>query len=149
MSKEQLLQELADAYEQIIAAATQIWQRGCVGEATGWGPREIIAHIAGWEVITAVRIPGIVAGLPPFELADKAQENAMDDAINAALVTMAGNQSLEVICSILRRAYRRNIEFLRTLDDRFFQPGDYVYRSLQEIIDHCSEHRRQLVPAQV
>jgi hypothetical protein len=28
---------------------------------------------------------------------------------------------------MLRHAYQRNIEMLQTLDERFFQPGDYEY----------------------
>ncbi|HWZ20104.1 MAG TPA: hypothetical protein VNW73_14995 [Ktedonobacteraceae bacterium] len=29
-----------------------------------WGPREIVAHLAGWEVMASVRIPRIVVGIP-------------------------------------------------------------------------------------
>jgi hypothetical protein len=149
MSKDRLLQEMAEAYERVIAAATEASQQGPNGVADAWGPREIIAHIAGWEVMATVRIPKIIAGLPPLESGDEAQQAVMDDAINAAFVALIGEQSLASVCDILRRAYQSNIEFLKTLDDRFFQPGEYVYERSKGVIEHCQEHTEQLASAQV
>ncbi len=144
MPKEQLLQALADAYESLVAAATAAERRGVTRGPDGWGPREIVAHLAGWEVMATVRVPRIAAGLAPMELADEAQQTVMDDAINAAFVALAENQPVEVLCAILRRAYRRDIEILETLDGRFFRPGEYVYERTQGIVEHCHEHAQQL-----
>ncbi len=140
MSKEQLLRELADAFEQLIAAATAAAQHGLTRKGNDWGPREIIAHMAGWEVIATVRIPRIVAGMPLFEYEDETQQTVMDDAINATIVAMIGDQPLVTVCDILRRAYQSDIEMLRKLDDRFFQPGEYVYERTNSVIEHCQEH---------
>jgi hypothetical protein len=147
MSKEQLVQKLADTYEQVIAVALQTWQRGPDGESRGWGPREIIAHLAGWEIITGVRLPGIVAGMSPVACADREQQALMDDAINAALVHMVGDQSLAIICGLLRQAYQSTLALLQTLDGHHFQPGASVSAYVQESIDHCLEHQAQLAPA--
>ena len=88
MSKEQLLQELADAFEKLIGTATEAAQRGVTRKGDTWGPREIVAHLAGWEVIATVRIPKIAAGMPPFEEADETRQAVMDDAINATIVSL-------------------------------------------------------------
>jgi hypothetical protein len=61
MSKEQLLQELAEPFEQLIGTATEAAQRGVTRQGDTWGPREIVAHLAGWEVMATVRIPKIAA----------------------------------------------------------------------------------------
>jgi hypothetical protein len=61
MSKEQLLQELAEPFEQLIGTATEAEQRGVTRQGDTWGPREIVAHLAGWEVMATVRIPKIAA----------------------------------------------------------------------------------------
>ncbi len=53
--------------------------------------------MAGWEVMATSRIPHIAAGMPPFEYADETQQAAMDDAINATLVTMVGDQPLNLL----------------------------------------------------
>lgn len=144
MSKQQLIQQLAEAFEQVIATATEAAQRG-VHTSHGWGPREIVAHLAGWEVMATVRVPKVAAGMPPLEFADETQGAVMNDAINATIVTMIGDQSLESVCDILRRAYQRDIEMLKGLDERHFQPGEYVYERTQSVIEHCKEHVEQLV----
>ena len=55
MTKEQLLQEFAQAYEHLMETATLAAQRGVSQRQDGWGPREIVAHLAGWEVMARVR----------------------------------------------------------------------------------------------
>jgi len=140
MSKDQLLQEFAAAYERLIEAAVLAARRGVARQGDAWGPREVVAHLAGWEVMATVRIPRIVAGMPPAEFTDPTQQTVMNDAINATIVTMAGDQPLETLCGMLRRAYRRTVEILGPLDERFFQPGEYVYERTRGVIEHCHEH---------
>ena len=146
MPKERLLREVADAYERIIHSASEAARRGVTRTDESWGPRELVAHLAGWEVMATVRVPKVAAGMPPLEFADEAQDAVMSDAINATIVAMAGDQSLEAICCILRQAYQRDIEMLRGLDERFFQPGEYVYERTRGVIEHCQEHAEQLAP---
>jgi len=145
MPKEQLLQELADAFEQLIGTATDAAQRGVTRQGDMWGPREIVAHLAGWEVMATVRVPKIAAGMPPLEEADETRQAVMNAAINATIVTMVGEQPLDTVCGILRQAYQRDIEMLRKLDDTFFQPGEYVYERTKDVIEHCQEHLQDLV----
>ena len=145
MAKEQLLQEFAEAYEQLIETATLAVQHEVSQSQDGWGPREIVGHLAGWEVMASVRIPRIVAGMPPAEFTDPIQQTMMNDAINAAMVTLIGEQPLKTLCDLLRQIYQRNVEMLRSLDDKFFQPGKYVNERTKAVIEHCQEHMQQLV----
>jgi len=145
MSKEQLLQEFAEAYEQLVETTSLAAQRGVTRQGDAWGPREIVAHLAGWEVMATVRIPRIVAGMPPAEFADATQQTVMNDAINAAMVTLMGDQPLSTLCGMLRQAYQQNVELLRKLDDTFFQSGEYVYERTKDVIEHCQEHMQGLV----
>ena len=144
MSKEQLLQDFVAAYEQLIETASLATQRDMTHQGNMWGPREIVAHLAGWEVMATVRIPKIVAGMPPAEFADETQQTVMNDAINAAIVTLIGDQPLDILCGMLRQAYQRNVEMLKNLDDTFFQPGEYVYERTKDVIEHCQEHIEML-----
>ncbi|MEO8972611.1 MAG: hypothetical protein ABI406_13560, partial [Ktedonobacteraceae bacterium] len=113
-----------------------------------WGPHETVGHLAGWEVMASVRIPMVVAGMPPAEFADETQQTVMNDAINAAIVTLIGEQPLATLCDMLRQAYQQNVELLRRLDDRFFQPGEYVYERTKGVIEHCQEHMQMLLLSQ-
>ena len=112
MAKEQLLQKFAEAYEQLIETATLAAQHEVSQSQDGWGPREIVGHLAGWEVMASVRIPRIVAGMPPAEFTDPTQQTMMNDAINAAMVTLIGEQPLKTLCDLLRQIYQRNVEML-------------------------------------
>src|SRR5215469_16568731 len=106
VSKEPLLRGLAEAYEGVIATAEEVARRGVTRTGEVWGPRETIAHLAGWEVMATVRIPKIATGMLPLEFADEAQATAMNDAINATIVTMVGDQPLDTIAGMLRQAYQ-------------------------------------------
>lgn len=141
MLKEQLLQECTDAFERLIETANDATQHSVTRQEDMWGPREIVAHLAGWEVLAGVRISQIVAGMSPFEFNETPQ---IADAINTLIVTMVGDQSLDILCSMLRRSYQQNGELLRKLDDTFFQPGEYVYERTTSVIEHCQEHIQQL-----
>lgn len=144
LSKENLLQELVDAHERLITAATESVRRGVTPQGEAWGPREILAHIAGWEALATSRIPQIAAGIPPVHYANAAQHAAMDNAINVMAITMIGDQSFESVCTILRRTYRRDVELLRQIDEALFRPGNYVYDRTRAAIEHCYEHAQQL-----
>ena len=148
MTREQLIEEFAAAYERLIGLAAEAARRGMTREGETWGPREIVAHLAGWEVMATVRVPKVAAGMAPIEIADEAQEAVMNDAINATIVAMIGDQSLDDVCDILRQAYRRDIAILRTLDERCFQSGEYVYERTRSAIEHCQEHDEVLLPNQ-
>lgn len=147
MAKEQLLQELAAAFEQAIVVAREASQRGLARQGDAWGPRETLAHMAGWEIMATVRIPHIAAGMAPLEFEDETQQTVMDDAINATIVAMIGEQSLDEVCATLRRAYQSDVEMLKKLDKSFFQPGEYVYERTKGTIEHCQEHMEEFVSA--
>lgn len=143
-SKEDLLLELAAAYERVIDTAAETARRDVTSTGDAWGPREVVAHLAGWEVMATVRIPHIAAGMAPLEEADEARQAVMTDAINATIITMVGDQPLDALCDILRQAYQRDVALLRPLDDRLFQPGEYVYERTRAAIEHCHEHIEML-----
>ena len=148
MTREQLIEEFAAAYERLIGLATEAARRGMTREGETWGPREIVAHLAGWEVMATVRVPKVAAGMAPIEIADEAQEAVMNDAINGAFVALIGDQPLKAVCDALRQAYQRDVAFLQTLDERFVQPGEYVYERTYSVIEHCQEHSEMLIPPQ-
>jgi hypothetical protein len=148
MTKDELIQAFANAYEQLMATAIAADRRGAGRSEDGWGPREIVAHLAGWEMMAAVRVPAVAGGMAPIEFADEAQNQVMNDAVNGAFVALVGDQPLEAVCGALRRAYQQDAAFLQTLDERYFQPGEYVYERTYGVIEHCQEHSEMLIPAQ-
>jgi uncharacterized protein involved in tolerance to divalent cations len=140
ISKERLLHDLIAAYERLLSAATEVQQRFISRQRDGWGPREILAHVAGWEAMAVSRIPRVIAGMPPITYASEEQHAAMDEAINATVATMIGEQSFEAICTIFRKTYQADAQIIRELDEAHVHPGSYVYERTQAAIAHCDEH---------
>lgn len=140
VTREQLLREFAAAYERLIEAAERAVQSGAAREGERWGPCEVVAHLAGWEIMANTRIPYVLAGGPPAEFTDPRQEAIMNDAINSAFVTLAGEQPLESLAAMLRAAYRRTVALLVGVDPAQFQPGEYGYERTLGVIEHCQEH---------
>lgn len=134
--KEQLLQELSEAHERLIAAAATALRRGVVQEGERWGPREVMAHIVGWEANALVRVPKIVAGAERLEYDN--------DAFNTAILTVLGNQSFDAVRDLLRKTYQRDVEMLRALDESNFVPGNYAYERTKAAIRHNYEHAQEL-----
>lgn len=143
-SKELLIQELIEAHEKLIEVATAAYKRGARRTSDAWGPREILAHVAGWEAMAVSRIPRIVAGIPPITYATEAQHAAMDDAINATVLTMIGDQPFDAICTILRKTYQTDAQIISELDVASTGPGSYVYERTKAAINHCREHIQAL-----
>ncbi|GER92188.1 hypothetical protein KDW_63500 [Dictyobacter vulcani] len=144
MARDQLLQEFANASEHLIATVTEAAQCGVTSNGETWGLREVMAHLAGWEVMASVRIPHILAGMAPLEEVSPERQEVMNDAVNATIITMAGDQSLDTICGIFRQVYQRNLALLRTVDEKHFQPGEYLYERTKSVIEHYQEHLQEL-----
>ncbi len=136
MTKEQLLQELINSHERLIASATTAHERGVTRDGEKWGPREIVAHIAGWEANAIIRVPNTLAG-SPFSKYDQ-------EAFNNVVITLVGDQTFEKVCDILRLTYRLDVEMLRKFDDSVFVPGNYAYDRTEAAIQHNYEHAQEL-----
>jgi len=136
MTKEQLLQELINSHERLIASATVAHERGVTRDGQKWGPREVVAHIAGWEANAIMRVPNTLVGAP-FSKYDQ-------EAFNNVVITLVGDQSFEKVCDILRQTYQRDVEMLRKLDDSAFVLGNYAYDRTKAAISHNYEHAQEL-----
>ena len=133
--KDQLLCAFGEAHERLINAAAAAATRG-VSREGDLGPREVLAHIVGWEAEATERIPLLVAGSPALTYDDH--------AFNAAVLTVLGDQPFEVVRDMLRRTHQRLAQMLSTLEDTAFVPGNSVYERVKAQIRHSDEHAQQL-----
>jgi periplasmic divalent cation tolerance protein len=133
--KEEILIALDEAHEKLIAAATAVSQQSSRREGE-WGPREVLAHILGWEAEATVRIPLLAAGTSPL--------GYDDTAFNTAVITAIGNQSFEQVCETFRETHKRLITMLKEQDKQIFVPGHSVYRRVKAMIQHNLEHAQTL-----
>jgi hypothetical protein len=143
MTSEQLIQDFDDAYERLIEAATTVERERIVYE-NAWGPREVLAHIVGWAAQAIEFIPQVLAGQLPQAYISELQHAAIDDAFNAAFITLLGNQPFEQMLTSARQTHEHFIELLRAQDETIFVPGNYVYERMKRIIDHYRQHAQEL-----
>jgi hypothetical protein len=135
-TKEQLLGAFDEAHEKLIEAANAAVERGVVAQGGSWGPREILAHIAGWAVEATERLPKIIAGAPALVYDD--------DAFNAAIITILGDQSYTQVQNIGEWTHQHFVQMLRVQDDSVFVPGNPVYERVKAVIQHHLQHAGEL-----
>lgn len=136
LQKKNMLEQLAEAHERLIEVATQAHERGVSQRGLEWGPREVLAHVAGWEANAIERTPKIMEGEPILKYDD--------DTINAIVITATGDQSFEAVRDILRQTYQKDIAMLQAQEDKVFVPGNYVYERILAAIQHVDEHAQKL-----
>jgi len=139
VSKDELLGAFAEAHDDLLIAADAAVTRGDphgVG-GDGWGVREVLAHIAGWEVEATQRLPQLMAGAP-------ARDYDVD-AFNVAAVAAHEGQSLHEVRASLERAYARLVNLLDGLDEAAFAPGGVAQEWITALTRHDHEHAHELM----
>ena len=133
--KEQMLREFDEAHEKLISVATTAHLRGASYKG-GWGPREVLAHIIGWESEARHRIPQLIAGATPKEYDHEAS--------NIIAVAAIDGQSFEQVRDTLRRAHRRLLHMLMKQEDAVFAPETSTHRRVKAMARHSVEHAQEL-----
>ncbi len=100
------------------------------------GPREILAHVVGWEVVAMACLPRL---LPSEALAPLTY-----DALNLAMVTLIGDQPIEVFRDMLSQAHERFLRMSEVQEDTSFVPGHPIYGRTKAAVGHCLEHVQEL-----
>ncbi|GCE19447.1 divalent-cation tolerance protein CutA [Dictyobacter kobayashii] len=142
--KEQIIREFDNVYEQLVRAATAAAKRGVEIQNGEWGPREILAHIAGWAAQATTQLPQVIKGLPPIAYASKAQHAGLDEAANDEFIALIGNQAFEDVLNIAHKTHLDFVSMLRTQDKNNFVPNHYVYDRMKRVIEHHLQHAQEL-----
>jgi periplasmic divalent cation tolerance protein len=147
-SKEQLLCAFDEAHEKLVNAASHAAKWGVQFQNGVWGPREVLAHIAGWAAQATTQLLQVITGVPPITYASEVQHAGLDEAANTAFIALIGNQTFEEVLTITHQAHRRFVDMLRAQDDTIFVPGNYVYERMKRVIAHHLEHAQELEDVQ-
>ena len=137
MSRDELLGAFAEAHDDLLIAADAAVTRGDPHGDDEWGVREALAHIAGWEVEAASRLPQLIAGAP-------AQDYDVD-TFNVDAVAAHEGQSLHEVRDSLERAYARLVTLLDGLDEAAFAPTGVAEEWVSALTRHSHEHARELM----
>lgn len=135
MSKEQMLGEFSEAHDDLLIAADAAVTRGD-RPTDGWGLREVLGHIAAWEVEGLRRIPLLAAGAPdePYDV----------EQFNAAAVAALGDRPLHDVRDEMERTHALLITMLAGLAPADFELGNAAHEWIRELIRHSREHADEL-----
>jgi len=139
VSKDELLGAFAEAHDDLLIAADVAVTHGDPhgDDGDGWGVREVLAHIVGWEVEATQRLPQLMAGAPARDYSA--------DAFNVAAVAAYEGQPLHEVRDSLERAYACLLNLLDGLDEAAFAPGGVAEEWVSALTRHSHEHARALM----
>ena len=145
LTKEQIIEAFDNAYNRLINhTITTQKTNSSTNSTNGWGPREILAHIAGWASQATTFMPQVIAGIPPQTFYNENQHTAIDDTFNVSFITLIGNQSFEQILNIANQTHQDFKDMLLAQHENIFVPGNYLYERLKRVILHYLDHAQEL-----
>jgi hypothetical protein len=104
------LRESADAFKNcVIALPDEVFLRN-VAE---WSPRDVLAHLIGWNDYTLIGCQQIRNGEAPFYLSDELNDFS---TVNAASVQKYSSQGKQLLLGELERSLQALLGFLQALD---------------------------------
>ena len=119
-------------------------------ELNGWTPRDIVAHLVGWNRYVVKGGRQILRGELPFYDIDPGDNYSK---VNAVLVREHSSSSSEELLTDLRRSARELKEFLRSVDlsdwnrDHGVRHGGStitIKNTVDELIADYDHHRKQI-----
>ena len=104
------LQASADAFENcVVALPDEVFLR----RFSEWSPRDVLAHLIGWNDYTLIGCRQIRNGEAPFYLSDELNDFS---TVNAASVQQYSSQDKQLLLGELERSLQALLGFLRALD---------------------------------
>jgi hypothetical protein len=104
------LRESADAFKNcVVAVPDEVFLR----TFSEWSPRDVLAHLIGWNDYTITGCRQIRSGEAPFYLSDEPNDFS---TVNAASVQKYAAQDKQQLLDELQRSLQALLGFLRALD---------------------------------
>lgn len=124
MTREEDLQALQSAFETFTACIAMLSVPLFLRPFTQWAPRDVVAHLIGWNHYTRTGCEQIRQGMPPFYFAD-----AGDDFrhVNANSVQTYASPEKRALIDELTASFQELLRFLSTVPPEEWE-ADYGVR---------------------
>ena len=136
--------------EAFARCVTSLDEQRFLQKLNGWTPRDIVAHLVGWNRYVVEGGRQILRGELPFYDIDPGDNYSK---VNAVLVREHSSSSREELLADLRRSARELKEFLRSVDlsdwnrDHGVRHGSStitIRNTMDELIADYDHHRKQI-----
>lgn len=142
---------LADAVEEFARCVSSLPAERFLAKMDEWSPRDVLAHLIGWNRCTVVGSEQIRKGETPFSLIDPGEDFSR---VNAGLVREVSSRDRGELLEELEASCRELCQHLRSMD-----PADWEYdygvrykgfaitvqNSVDALTSDYVHHRRQIV----
>lgn len=150
MNIEEQINRLRLAVERITASVTALNQKSFLAKLNGWSPRDIVAHLIGWNAHVIQGSRQIQRGELPFYDIEPGEDYSK---VNAKLVREYSSTDRQVLLDQLHASSRELQEFLGSLESEAWA-RDFGVRhggtpvtiqdTVDELIDDYDHHHRQI-----
>lgn len=106
------LASLRVSEQNLVACVRSMPETFFLSRRNGWGPRDIVAHLVGWNRLMIQASRSILAGEPPAYYADSSNDYRN---INAAFVQYHSSRSRSDLLEELRRSLAEFVAFIQSL----------------------------------
>jgi len=124
MTREQDLPALQSAFETFTACITTLAVPVFLRRVTEWAPRDVVAHLIGWNRYTRTGCEQIRQGLIPFYFADAAEDFRH---VNATSVQTYASPEKQALIEELIASFQELLCFLSSLPPEAWE-ADYGVR---------------------
>jgi hypothetical protein len=147
---EEQVRQLEGCVEAFAASVAALDQRLFLTKVTNWTPRDIVAHLIGWDRYIALGAEQILRGELPFYDVDPGPNYSK---VNAALVRACPDPDRTTLLTSLAASARELTDFLRGLDSgawnrdfgvRHGSETLTVKSTVDDLIADYHHHRSQL-----
>ncbi|MFH1186427.1 MAG: DinB family protein [Chloroflexota bacterium] len=138
MSKSSQLQQFDAAYESFVALLGSLSPEQFLRHDGGWAPRDIVAHLIGWNRNIRTGCEQILSGSAPFYHADGPNDYR---TINAEFVAHYSSTDREALLRELAESRRSLKAFLEGVDEQDWSldSGPQHYRGGPATVGRCVE----------
>ncbi|MEX2238287.1 MAG: ClbS/DfsB family four-helix bundle protein [Dehalococcoidia bacterium] len=139
MSKQQVLAEVDEAYDELNQAVQQIDDKAAGEKWYGdWNTGQILAHLRGWDQEMTQALKRVAASERPTP---EGVDYSDADAWNAKFTEALGGGSWQDAVAGWRSAHEALRSALEAVSDDRFEEGKTAYRIAHAtVIDHYKEH---------
>ena len=150
MTIEDQIVRLDQSVNAFVRCVSSLDEQHFLQKLNGWTPRDIVAHLVGWNGYLVKGGRQILRGELPFYDMDPGDDYSK---VNAVLIREHSSSSSEELLTDLRRSARKLHEFLRSVDlsdwnrDHGVRHGSAtitIRTTVDELIADYDHHRKQI-----
>ena len=151
MSKENATFQLTQAHQYFSTLIDSLTNEQFLAPMNGWAPRDVVAHLIGWNSLMIAASLSLLAGNPPSYYDDAPNDYSN---INASFTAKHSSQSKQELLAELQSSLEKLVKFIDSLPNEeltanhgvMHRSGDpaTIAETIDSLADDYQDHARQI-----